>query len=293
MNDNNVISVFDENNYLYHGTSKLYLNDFIEHGINGKYPDKYYDPLKKLFDIIENDPDIFEYCELKKRYISDFIQRQEKARGVQNTDTLNTFSNIEIWMWHKYNNALEYANKERNNGEGPGFLMKIWSDNKAYILEKYKDKFNVELTNELDKIEKSFFNNTSSNGIVLAFSKDKLIDNCGGECTLTGHYCSENIYTNSDNTFVYYNPIPSNLIYIVDGNSSSEPKKLTKITSEDAKQYIPSINVGAGGKSKKQLKKEKKNSKKTGKKSRKTKKNKFKKNKTRKQRGVKYIKFFI
>ena len=94
---------------VYHGTSLLYLPYILKDGLTGRYPDELYEELLFFWNKVTN-----KVSNPKVTYIDSFLQRQIEVR--QN-------NRIEISLTKQYSTALEYANKARTNGEGPGYIM--------------------------------------------------------------------------------------------------------------------------------------------------------------------------
>ena len=125
----------DTSNYLFHGTSSLYIPYILKYGLNGKYPEELYNDLLFFWDKIpEKNSD-------KLTYINSFIDRQKNVR-INKT--------ISISLTTEYEVAKEYANGSRNNGEGPGYMMDLIHHNKDDI----NPRLNMEEKKRLDELFK-------------------------------------------------------------------------------------------------------------------------------------------
>lgn len=239
--NSNVINHFNENDYLFHGTSTLYFDYFKKHGINGRFPDLYYDPLKELYDFIREDKDLNDLLTKfhNSSYLDEFFIRQESIR--------ENNKKKEIWMYNKLESTKKFSNG-RPNGEGISVFMNYLRTNYNVIITK-----NPNIKTKLDNLI-NIFDKDNSKGITLAFSKKDLKKHCSG-------FESIQDFTNrvallseeSSNTFVHYCNIIPHIIYIVDLTNEDQPK-LLPLLSDEAQEYvkkltspqIPSIKLTEG-----------------------------------------------
>ena len=213
----------DTSNYLFHGTSSLYIPYILKDGLNGKYPEELYNDLLFFWDKIpEKNSD-------KLTYINSFIDRQTNVR-INKT--------ISISLTTEYEVAEEYANGARNNGEGPGYMMDLIHHNKDDI----NPRLIMEEKKRLDELFKKFgFSpQKKTTGVILAFNIDDLSHNISNEDLrdeLTPGLKSVN-----DHYKQYTFPIPANIINIViPKGKGREPSKIVNITEEEAESYIGTL----------------------------------------------------
>ena len=215
----------DTSNYLFHGTSSLYIPYILKYGLNGKYPEELYNDLLFFWDKIpEKNSD-------KLTYINSFIDRQKNVR-INKT--------ISISLTTEYEVAKEYANGSRNNGEGPGYMMDLIHHNKDDI----NPRLNMEEKKRLDELFKKFgFSpQKKTTGVILAFNIDDLSHNISNEDLrdeLTPGLKSVN-----DHYKQYTFAIPANIINIVIPKGKGrerEHSKIVNITGEEAESYIRTL----------------------------------------------------
>lgn len=202
---------------VYHGTSLLYLPYIFKDGLNGRYSDELYEELLFFWNKVTN-----KVSNPKVTYIDSFLQRQIEVR--QN-------NRIEISLTKDYSTALEYANKARTNGEGPGYIMDAVFEEMDEI-KKNDPSSNNRLDNLLELFGLKPKKNT--NGIVLAVKASDLIDSNADEDKqtmiadlLTGHY----------HYVAYPFPIPPYIINIAISENDIVP-----IKSRRGMEYLNSLS---------------------------------------------------
>jgi len=226
--NSDVINHFNENDYLFHGTSTLYFNDFKILGINGIFPDSYYDPLKKLYDFIIKDKDLEDLLTSFNNYgyLNEFFRRQESIR-INNKDK-------EIWMYNKLESTKKFSNG-RQNGEGISVFMNYLNTYYQEIIKKYPN-----IQTKLDTII-NIFDKDNSKGITLAFSKKDLKKYCSGLERIQDFKNRVAVLSKEySNTFVHYCNIIPHIIYIVDLTNVYQPK-LLPLLSDEAQEYVKKL----------------------------------------------------
>jgi hypothetical protein len=111
--------------YLYHGTSSYYIDSIQKNGLLTKYPEEFFKPIKKFWDIMHKDSSFIRVYIYKKgyNYIKQFIMRNdpdsETPSQISLTDDIKT--------------AKEYAVGGRIIGEGPTFFYEMLNEYLGYL----------------------------------------------------------------------------------------------------------------------------------------------------------------
>ena len=142
---------------VYHGTSSFYFDYILRDGLNGMYPDELYQTLKMYYKLIPEE----NRTGHSKGYIIEFLKRQENIRRKRE---------IDISLTNDYTQAKEYANTERFNGEGPGYILQMIRDNYEILKNIIIDERSIKT---LDNFLKKFDGHT---GIILLFKKSELLE---------------------------------------------------------------------------------------------------------------------
>lgn len=123
--------------YLYHGTSFFYIDNFIKDGLQGKYPDELFNKIKEYW------PYILEKTTNGKAliYVPRFINK-------------NISEDIQISLTTKLHIAKEYSGGERVIGEGPTYF--------TYALGEYLYTKKTESNDLLDNMRKFYITLTDA-----------------------------------------------------------------------------------------------------------------------------------
>ena len=149
--------------YLYHGTSSVYIPYLLENGLTGRYPDDLYNKLSRLWKWMKRNQ--FEWnldiTEQEYDYIKKFFYRRDT---------------IEISLTTRLETAEEYIKSDRIGGEGISFLLSVFVKNWEKIKTHYLYPITIQ---HLIYISSLFEHQT---GIILAFKKNELLKLLPEEC---------------------------------------------------------------------------------------------------------------
>lgn len=206
--------------YVFHGTSSLYVEYLLRYGFNGMYPDELYQSLKLYYRLIPQQNRISDF----KVYIVEFFKRQENIR--------KSPGEIDISLTNDYSQAIEYANTARCNGEGPGYIIELIRHNYEIVKSILKIEDSIR---ELDRFLKKFEGHI---GIVLCFRKSELLelvpDEDGG---FTAEQFGRPVEHGGRILFKY--AIPPRMIYLgIQQEENPDRIRILKLDKGEAQTYI-------------------------------------------------------
>jgi len=218
--------------YLYHGTSSVYIPYLLQNGLSGEYPDNVYKKLLRLWKWMRRQeiPWDLDITLQELDYIEKFFNRRDF---------------IQISLTTRLDTAQEYINSDRIGGEGISFLLSVFVKN----WEKIKIHDLYPKTIDDLKFILNFFSRQT--GIILAFKKNDLISLLPKECSsptnilkntdvpegmtsikrirvitcLTQSQFNSQCYKKQDEIF-FDQPIPADFIYVYQ-NILTPPIKLS------------------------------------------------------------------
>lgn len=130
--------------YLYHGTSFFYIDNIIEYGLDGRYPDSLYNEMKEYSSIIKKN--LLNPGGSGFVYLDGFFERQEQIRQG---------GRVSLSFTAKMDVAREYTGGQRIIGEGPtnfinrlGEFLEQESNNTSDIIKRMSilyDKLSIAL----------------------------------------------------------------------------------------------------------------------------------------------------
>jgi hypothetical protein len=202
--------------YLYHGTSLMYMKYILENGLIGMYPIDLLEDLKYIWENIR----IYDCISGKAHtYVPWFFTRQYEYQKDKT---------ISISFTGNYTVAKEYASPGRLMGEGPGLIINDFK----YCMPQNKilsnDKKLKQLLNKWDIFSKM-------PGVILAIKKSEL-NNLNVENKLY-QYILDRIKKSNFDPDIWEQPInfpiPKEILYI-----ATDPETLIKLDSDEGKKYI-------------------------------------------------------
>jgi hypothetical protein len=199
--------------WVYHGTSTLYIPYILKDGLTGRYPDELYEELLFFWNMIPLDEktNISRYT---MRRITDFLDRQINIRKT---------GEIDISVTTDYTYASDYANGRRNNGEGPGFMMDV-----IFSAQKLIEKANPSISEKLHTLLTRFgLYGPKTKGIMLAIKVTDLIA------------VSQNELDVADGMIRCTFTIPPDIINII--TTADNERHIFPIQSKEGSEYLDKI----------------------------------------------------